>query len=140
MPFPSAGNVSVNVFFNITQPVLSRGQLHWALNNVASYRTPGCTALLSDLYDERTRYLSSQEVEPGNNTVDYSLQQSASSAEKPQVQASARHRIEIPKEKVFMILLSMKFVIPEPAMGMQKQPKSMLAADICVWRECGTSG
>lgn len=79
------GNVSVNVFFNITQPVLSRGQLHWALNNVASYRTPGCTALLSDLYDERTRYLSSQEVEPGNNTVDYSLQQSASSAEKPQI-------------------------------------------------------
>ena len=86
------GNVSVNVLLNIRQPVLSRGQLHWALNNVASYRTPGCTALLSDLYDERTQYLSSQEVQPGNNTVDYSLQQSASSAEKPQVQANAHHK------------------------------------------------
>lgn len=81
----TAGNVTTRIHFNITQPILSKGQLHWALNNVASYRTPSCTPLLEDLYDERTAYLTSEEVQPGNATIDYSLQQDSTDYDKPQV-------------------------------------------------------
>ena len=81
----AAGNVSTQIYLNVTQPILPNGQLHWALNNIASYKTPTCTPLLKDLYDERASYLGAMEVAQGNKTIDYSLQQIASDSEKPQV-------------------------------------------------------
>ena len=75
----------MHILINLTEPVLPNGQLHWALNNIASYKTPGCTPLLNELYEERDSYLSAKQVQLGNETIDYSLEQSANDAEQPQV-------------------------------------------------------
>ena len=96
-----AVNVSTNIFVNVTQPILPNGQLHWAFNNIASYKTPTCTPLLNDLYNQRSNYLSEMEVTPGNKTIDYSLQQIANDAEQPQVYALEIHmQRKIPSEDI----------------------------------------
>ena len=79
-----AGEVDVNVFLNNTQPVLKSGQLHWAFNNIATYKTPACSALLSDLYTARQGYLDGLEVYPGNASQDISSMQTANSSISPQ--------------------------------------------------------
>lgn len=75
----------MQILLNVTQPVLPNGQLHWALNNIASYKTPDCKPLLNDLYDERANYLSAKQVSQANETIDYSLVQTANDSEQPQV-------------------------------------------------------
>ncbi len=44
---------------NSTQPLLSTGQLRWALDNIASTLTPSCTSFLDDVYanGEVTNYI-----------------------------------------------------------------------------------
>ena len=79
-----AGEVNVNVFLNNTQPILKSGQLHWAFNDITTYKTPACSALLSDLYTARQGYLDALEVYPGNVSQDISSMQTANSSISPQ--------------------------------------------------------
>ena len=62
----------------------SNGQIHWAFNDISSYKTPDCTPMLSDFYGSQG-YLTSSEVRPGTKLVDYSTLQQASDQEPPQV-------------------------------------------------------
>jgi len=77
--------VDVNIFLNNTQPILKSGQLHWAFNNIATYKTPACTSLLSDLYTSKQGYLDALEFRPGNTSQDISLLQTANSSTSPQI-------------------------------------------------------
>jgi len=92
MDLTAAGNVDVNIFLNNTQPILKSGQLHWAFNNIATYKTPACTSLLSDLYTSKQGYLDALEFRPGNTSQDISLLQTANSSTSPQVLLSRFHR------------------------------------------------
>lgn len=80
-----AGNVSVNIFLNNTQPILPNGQLHWAFNDVTTYKTPGCTTLLSELHSTQGQYLSALAMNATTPAVDLSLVQTSGPGDKPQV-------------------------------------------------------
>ena len=81
----TAGNVTVQILLNVSQPILSKGQLHWAFNNVATYLQPSCTSLLGSLYAEKQGYLSSNQLAAAAPAKDISLQQYSDSSEPVQV-------------------------------------------------------
>lgn len=80
----ASGDVKVHIRLNVTQPISSNGQVHWAFNNIATGQ-PTCKPLLKELYGQQKKFLSSHQVSNTTPVVDYSLKQMADNNQKPQV-------------------------------------------------------
>lgn len=80
-----AENATVNVLLNVTQPVTQNGQLHWAFNDITTYKTPGCTPLLQELQGSNSTYVAANQVQANSQATDISLKQTVVQGDKPQV-------------------------------------------------------
>ncbi|KAK9837176.1 hypothetical protein WJX81_008696 [Elliptochloris bilobata] len=68
------------LLLNNTQPLLSSGQLRWALNNVATYKTPSCQPTLNQI-KAQPQYLDQHARVSAEKYVNYDMLQTGNSSE-----------------------------------------------------------
>lgn len=74
---------------DVNQPLSTNGQLHWAFNDISTYKQPTCKPIMNELYEQKQGYLTSNQVAAPSPSIDYSLMQIANNSQAPQVMSTS---------------------------------------------------